>query len=184
MPGIFILGPSKWIDPENVASSLPESPMDARESLVLLAKRFAADAFVMEQQEAKTGETHTGLFRRLVRDRDVQAFLILLPAGARLHGLEKEFGTILEWLEQGWLTGDQVYILAEKLLFHETDKGAMGALSEPGNRTRYHDDFAAHDVRIRLWDDQHSLTAHALNVFAESKLSNHGPWHDPLHTPA
>lgn len=181
MPGIFVLGPSKWLDPENVPSSLPETPLDAREAIVELAQRFDTDAFVMEQQEVEGDETHSGLFRRLVRDRDVQAFLILLPAGAQLHGLEKEFGTILEWLEQGWLSGDQIYILAEKLLYEESDEGTMGALSEPGNRTRYHEDFLAHDVRIRLWDDLDALVAQALNVFTEAKVTNHGPWHDPLH---
>lgn len=184
MPGVFVLGPSKWLDPENVTSSLPETPLDAREVIVELANRFDADAFVMEQQAAEDGETHSALFRRLVRDRDVQAFLILMPVGAQLHGLEKEFGAILEWLEQGWLTGDQVYILAEKLLYDESETGTMGALSEPGNRTRYHEDFIAHDVRIRLWDDADAMIAHAPNVFTEAKVANHGPWHDPLHASA
>lgn len=184
MPGIFVLGPSGWLDPENVASSLPEAPLDAREAIVELAQRFDADAFVMEQQASDADETHSALFRRLVHDRDVQAFLILMPVGAHLHGLEKEFGAILEWLEHGWLSGDQVYILAEKLIYDESYQGTMGALSEPGNRTRYHDDFAAHDVRIRLWDDVDALTAHALNVFTEAKVANHGPWHEPLHATA
>lgn len=180
MPGVFILGPTKWIDPENVTSSLPETPLDARLGLAKLSERFDADAFVMEQQERRALETHSAMFRRLIREHDVQAFLVLLPTGGHLHGLEKEFGVLLEWLEQGWLQGDQVYILAEKTMYEESKAGAMGALSEPGNRTRYHDDFIAHDVRLRLWDDVDSLIAHALNVFTEARVAPSQPWYDAL----
>lgn len=180
MPSVFILGPSRWLDADNVLSRLEGDPLETRRALVDLAGRFDAEAFVMEDQEPQQDETNSAMFRRLVRERDVQAFLVLLPLGARLHGVEKEFGALLEWLEQGWLTGDKVYVLAEKSLYEESEDGQWGALSEPGNRTRYHEDLPAHDVRLRLWDDIGSMTAHAISVFAEARSNPTAPWHEAL----
>lgn len=180
MPGIMILGPSLWLDPENVSSDLAETPLDARRHLAAMGLNFLVDSFVMEDQEQAEGETHTDLFRRLVVEHDVQSFLVVLPIGCRLHGLEKEFGALLEWMAQGWLRPEQVFVLAEKATWHESNEGAMGALSEPGNRTRYHDDLVAYDVRVRVWDDGNSLDAHAISAFAETRSAPCLPWYDHL----
>lgn len=180
MPGVFVLGPSVWVDPGNVQSTLANKPLETRQELAELGQRFGVDAFMMEGQPVRDGEIHSDLFRRLVVEKDVQSFLILLPLGCRLLGLEKELGALLEWISQGWLEPDRLFVLAEAALWDDSDDGAMGALNEPGNRTRYHEDLVSIDARIRLWDDRESLDAHAINVFAETKTNHPEPWYEQL----
>lgn len=173
----MVLGPSVWLDGDRVASSVPDEPLETRRRIARALRARDLDAFLMEDEEQEEGEPNTALFRRLVKEKDVQRFLVYWPLGARLHGLEVEAGALLQWLENGILEPAQVYLLVERGV---VDEGEVSALSEPGNRTRYHEDFEGYEVRIRVWDDAYSLSQHVFWFAEEAKASGSTTWHEAV----
>ena len=177
--GIFVLGPSGWLDAERVSSRIGDRPKLVRENLTKMLGKFGLNAIMMEDHAAKPKETNTALFTRLIQEHHVEAFLVYWPLGAKLLGAEKEFGDLLRWLHDGILDPSQVFLLVEKPVLDDDGHGTT-ALNEKGNRTRYHDDFAAYEVRIRAWDDGDALAGHTVAVAWEVEGRPATKWYASL----
>lgn len=173
----MVLGPSVWLDDDRVASQAPDDPLEMRRRIATALRARDLDAFLMEDEEQRDGESNTAFFRRLVTERAVQRFLVYWPLGARLHGLDVEAGGILQWLERGVLEPDRIYLIVERGV---VDDGPVSALSEPGNRTRYHEDFERYEVRIRVWDDPYSLRQHLFWFAIETQDAPSSPWYEAI----
>lgn len=170
----MVLGPSRWLDQERIGS-----PLGTRQAIAAVCKEAGLHAVVMEDEPLGAGETNTALFTRLLRQHDVRHFLVYWPLGARLHGWEKEAGDLLRWLHDSVLSPRRVYLLVERRVTDHDPRGRV-ALSEPGNRTRYHEDFLAYGVRMRLWDDRDSLERHVQAITWEVLSFDAPRWHDAL----
>lgn len=141
--------------------------MEIRRNLARLLPGFGIHTVLMEDEKRKPGEAHFDLFLRLVEERQVATFVIFWPIGARLHGLEVELGYLLSRLSDGTLSPEDVYLLAEERTLGVDERASMLAWSEPGNRTRYHQDLVAHGCPIRRWSDPSSLLAQAAAIGLE-----------------
>jgi hypothetical protein len=162
-----------------VVSRVSNRPGLVREQLTKLLGKSGVKAVMMENHSTKLGETNTALFKRLVRENKIEAFVVYWPLGVKLLGAEKEFGDLLRWLDDGLLHARQVFLLVEKSALDDDGDGGS-ALSEKGNRTRYHDDFAAYEVRIRLWDNRDALLRHAVAVAWEVGSRSATKWYDAM----
>lgn len=168
---IMVLGPSRWRESAG-HSFLRGSPLEIRRDLASLMCKDGATAFVMEDHEPGESEDNFGFFQRLVDERQVTTFVLFWPLGARLHGLDVEIGYILTQLEAMALRPRDVYLLAEKRLIDLRSREAVLAWSEPGNRTRYHEDLVARGCKVRRWSTEHALKAHATAVVLEHQKTD------------
>lgn len=165
---IMLLGPTKWRG-EGRHPILRGSPLDTRLALAQLMRDEGAGAFIMEERDAAAGEDNFAFFRRLIREKSVRTFVLFWPFGARLHGLDVEIGHLLSQMEEGRLDAREVYLLAEKRLLGIRSRRATLAWSEPGNRTRYHEDLVARGCRIRRWANEEALRAHVSAIVLEHR---------------
>lgn len=134
----------------------------------------------MEDKQARPGEPHTRRFFRIIQERYVQTFLVYWPLGARLHGLDKEFGHLTEWIERGHLLPEQVFVLTESGRLEDDPETGVMSINEPGNRTRWYEDFYAYGCPIRVWDNERSLFLHALGVLVEHARRGRRDWFVPV----
>lgn len=162
----MLLGPSRWFD-ETGHPALDRTPFEIRCALARFLDELGVDTVLMEDEVKDPGQTHFDLFLRLVEERQVSTFVIFWPIGARLHGLEVEVGYLLSSLSKGTLSPDAVYLLAEERALGLDGRSSTVAWSEPGNRTRYHEDLVAHGCPIRRWSDRASLFAQAAAIGLE-----------------
>src|SRR5579885_3652959 len=116
----------------------------------------------MEDEAELGAESSFSKLNRLVRERDVRSFVLLWPLGARLHGLEVELGFLLTHLYGGTLRPSDVCILAGVGTFGVED--GVISLSEPGNRTRYHQDLVDLGCPVARWRDSKSLFLRAATI--------------------
>lgn len=163
---IMVLGPTLWREARGHAV-VRQSPLDARRALAQLIREQGTDAVIMEERNPATGEDNFAFFRRLIDEASVRTFVLFWPLGARLHGLDVEIGYLLSQMEEGRLDARDVYLLAEKRLLGVRSGEAILAWSEPGNRTRYHEDLVARGCRIRRWSSEDALRAHVSAIVLE-----------------
>ena len=165
---ILVLGPSKWRRgyrpgvPEWVAEFLPPggrsspkeglSPLDVRRALVESLSPSGSPATLMEMHQRGEGETHTGLFDRLVRELPVERFLLFWPYGSQRPGLDVELGFLLTRLN------DRVPL--DVRIFVESGARVAGRLvggdfesTELGRRTHYYEDLVAYRCPVIEWED-------------------------------
>lgn len=173
----MVLGPSVWLDDERVPSSNTDEPLSVRRRIADALDGLGLEGFLMEDEDQLADEPNTAFFRRLVQQKKVQRFLVYWPLGARLHGWDVEAGALLQWLETGVLLPEQVYLLVERGVIED---GEVSALSEPGNRTRYHEDFEAYEVRMRVWDDVYSLGQHVFWFAHETRSADQATWYKEI----
>lgn len=158
VPAIIILGPSRWIT-DRGPKAFDATPLDMRRRLSSMLRNHGASAVVLEDERQHAREDHFGFLLRVLRERDVRSFLVFWPFGARLHGLEVELGHLLTQMEHHRLAPEDVYLLVQRRNLPTV--GETLALHEQGNRTRYHEDLIARGCRIRRWDTEAELLAHA-----------------------
>jgi hypothetical protein len=174
---ILILGPSKWRArhhptlPEWIPDFFPEgwsaqrtsgvTPLDVRAALVGLLVRAGCEATMMEMHASRSGETHTGLFQRLVRELPVERFLLYWPYGSQRAGLDVEIGFLLAKLEEGLPLDIRVLVEAGA---HAAGRlvGTEFEALELGRRTRYYQDLVEYRCRVVEWEDYHALWNTAL----------------------
>lgn len=181
----MVLGPSRWRDGtgtrrEPAEAEQVETPLELRRRVARALDRIDVEALLLEDQPPKDPEDHFRLFTTTIRDRDVTTFLLVWPLGARLHGLDVEIGYLLARLEDATLGPDDIFLLAEHAVVgidtgpSDTDRAVL-AWSEPGNRTRYHQDLIARGCPIRRWSSVESLERHAVAVGLEHRRRHKTP---------
>lgn len=180
---IMVLGPSEYWQPD--ATHVMEEPLKIRRGLVKYLRDHAeASATLMEEWKSAKGENSTELFERILREAGVGAFVVYWPLGAKLHGLDWEFGILVQKFMHFGFPPDRVYLLVERDTLRddaETGLTVVEANDEKGNRTRYHHDLLDFGCRIRVWDDPESLLRHTSEVALENPLLK--SWNWPLATP-
>ncbi|MGQ0535088.1 MAG: hypothetical protein ACT4PT_03345 [Methanobacteriota archaeon] len=171
---VLVLGPTKWIDDRDPSRVLNGAPLEIRRAIAGRIREIGIVAIVLEDQAKRDDEDNFAFFLRLIDENDVGSFLVFWPFGARLHGLDVEIGHLLTRLSDGSLEPDDVYVLAEKRALDIEAKDGALAWSEPGNRTRYHEDLVARGCQIRRWSTPASLWAN-VGSFTWDHRRRHGP---------
>lgn len=156
---MIVLGPSRW-QTHITHPVLDQDPLQVRSRLAAIARHLGASALLMEELEPRTDEDNFAFFTRIIEELDIASFILFWPLGARLHGLDVEIGHILTQLEEDRLSVEDIYVLAEKRIIDIEAKDGVIAWSEPGNRTRYHEDLIARGCPVRRWGSKQSLAAH------------------------
>lgn len=166
---IMILGPSKkrpgsparaipkWVrekvPPNWTPAGLGLTPIDIRAALVGGILAEGHDATMMEMHSRRTGETNIGLFKRIVREEDVDRFFVYWPAHAQRAGVDVELGALLTWLDDG--------VDLDVRVFVETGAGTTASgkfeSTEAGHRTRYYEDLVVYECPIIEWEDVRAL---------------------------
>lgn len=163
---MMLLGPSRW-QTHITHPILDQDPLQVRKRLAAIARSLGAPALLMEEQEPRPEEDNFAFFARIIQRWNVTSFILFWPLGARLHGLDVEIGHILTRLEEDDLSVEDVYLLAEKRIIDIDAKDGIIAWSEPGNRTRYHEDLIARGCPVRRWESKQSLAAHMAAITLE-----------------
>lgn len=166
-PSVIVLGPSRWLEDAPEASCLEETPLAARERVADTLLSMGCEATLMEDHDRRPSEEHFDLLLRVLDEQDARTFLVLWLLGARLHGLEVELGYLLTELSADRLAPEDVYLLAEKGNVGVDGESGTVAWSEPGNRTRYHEDLVALGCPVRRWRTERGLLSQARAVGLE-----------------
>lgn len=175
---IMVLGPSEYWEPR--ATHVMEEPLKIRGGLVKYLRDHAeVSATFMEDWKQAKGENSTELFERILREASVGAFIVYWPLGAKLHGLDWEFGILVQKFMHFGFPPDRVYLLVERDIFQDDPENGLTVVEahdEKGNRTRYHHDLLDFGCRVRIWDDAESLLRHASEVALENPLLKSWNW--------
>lgn len=181
----FVLGPSTWAGgphspvPEELIRHFPvgwrmerpadPSPLDVRAALVGVLQEAGYHATIMELEGARKqpGDDNTDLFERIVRELDVDRYLVYLPRGAQLLGVSWEFRGLRDLLKAQKLSIDQVQLFTEVgVAGLSPERGAFEFL-EPRNRTRYFQDLFHWGCTPRPWADYDVLRLKFLQAAGE-----------------
>lgn len=163
----FILGPSEWRSrsalslPEWLLRTLPSGwgpaeplqPIDLRAALVGLCRANSIRATMMELHEARRGETHTSLFRRIEQDEHVDRYIVVWLPGCKRSGLDVEIGALLTRMDRGEPLDVRVLAHADAATIQ---RGTLVGL-ERGHRTRYYADLSSHATAIVPWRELDEL---------------------------
>ena len=124
---VFILGPGR-------DESGGDAPLRARRELARRMTVAGTSAIVMEDEPDSEGENSFAKFRRLVRERNVTTFLVVVPLRSRLHGVSVEIGHLLTELQEGRLPADRVHLVLQTLLASVEDDASSRSRSRATGR--------------------------------------------------
>lgn len=170
-PAIMVLGPSRWVERAQEGADLEITPLEAREQVVSSLRRMGCEATLTEAHDRRAGEEHFDLFLRIVEEENVRTYLVFWPLGARLHGLEVELGHLLTEVKGGRLDPENIYLLAEERAAGIDAGDGTVAWSEPGKRTRYHEDLVAMGCPIRRWRTETGMLAQVRAIGLEYRMA-------------
>lgn len=159
---VFLLGPGR-------DEAGKDEPLQERLELARRMRATGTDAIVMEEEADIEGENNFAKFQRLIQERGVTTYLLVVPLKSRLHGLSVEIGHLLTEIQERRLPAAHVHVAAQILLASVDDEGVM-ALKEPGNRTRYYEDLIDEGCPVHRWKNRVELNRHAAAVALEDSL--------------
>lgn len=181
----FVLGPSTWGPgphtpvPTELLRHLPEgwrasrsgvpSPLDVRAALVGLLREAGYQATIMELEASRrrAGDDNTDLFDRIVRETDVDRFLVYVPMGAHLLGMAWELRGLRDRLKARTLGIEQVQLFTEAGVAGVNAERGVFEFLETRNRTRYFQDLFHWGCTPRPWSDYDALRAKILQAAGE-----------------
>lgn len=156
-PAVMVLGPSRWRSQDQGHDVLDASPLDVRRRIVAKVRELGVNGVLLEDAAEEVPMDNFESFLRTVAGHHVQTFILFWPIGARLHGLDVELGYLLTRMSEGTLAPEDVGLLAQQHRFEEDTLDEVIAYSEPGNRTRYHDDLMARGCPVYRWSNAGQL---------------------------
>ncbi len=180
----FILGPSTWASdshstvPGELMHHLPEgwrvarpsapSPLDVRAAMVGVLREAGYHATIMELESSRKRplDDHTDLFERIVRELDVDRYLVYIPRGAQLLGVSWELRGVRDRLRTRTLGIAQVQLFTETGVAGLSERGTY-EFYETRNRTRYFQDLFQWGCTPRVWDGYEALRAKMLQAAGE-----------------
>lgn len=124
-------------------------------------------------RRTRNTENNFEKFRRLIEERSVSTFLVVVPLHSRLHGTSVEIGHLLTEIQEERLSPGCVHLALQVLLASVDDEGLM-ALKEPGNRTWYYEDLIDEGCPVHRWKDWVELNRHAAAVALEDNVRTSG----------
>jgi hypothetical protein len=121
----------------------------------------------LEGARRRAGEDFTDLFERIVREADVDRYLIYVPQNGVLLGLTWEFRGLRDQLKAGQLGPEQVHLFTQEGVAGLNAERGGFEFVEPANRTFYFEDLLHWGCTPRPWSDYESLRDKVLQAAAE-----------------
>ena len=166
---ILVLGPSKWkrgytpIIPPWVRDRVPEgwaighsgqpSPLGIRAAVARdLQVQEGAKATFMEDHLRLSGEKHTSLFTRLMREEAIDQYFLFWPYGSQRSGLDVEIGFLLLKMDQREKLDIVLFVEAGERIAGRVENGLFIS-REATRRTHYYEDLIAFGASLVEWDD-------------------------------
>jgi hypothetical protein len=127
-----------------------------------LEERESASATFMEGHERLPGEKNITKLNRIVRDLEVDRYVLFWPYGAQRPGLDVEIGSLLQRMDQGEELDITMFVEAGAKVAGRVEDGLFVS-REATRRTHYYEDLLEFGASFVEWDTYETLWFSLMN---------------------